>query len=191
MLHGCVLRIYLTGSTEKNEFTSNWNNPEGRNQNRVGKKKRGQCNWNKTGLATKIKEDNANETVANLIWTRQSKLWPHPIVYRRLSGHLAKGVSSMEKQDGTRSSNNAVPVTNGAAQQNTRTKSGCCLKSTRKEVVLEENQRWFGRVFVPRCGQVLWLGTKRRWISKQSSPGVNLGSMRQSGRHWTAPAVDS
>jgi hypothetical protein len=29
----------------------------------------------------------------------------------------------------------------------------------------------------------------RRWISKQSSPGVNLGSMRQSGRHRTAPAV--
>ena len=43
----------LKGSTQKNEFTSNWNNPEGRNQNRVGKKKRGQCNWNKTGLATK------------------------------------------------------------------------------------------------------------------------------------------
>ena len=130
-------------SANQSSYTGRMNSPQIKN-NTVAKTTNKTHNGvaNKEGgnqnRAVNKKADNAMELLPNLIWTRQSKLWHRPIVYRHLFWHLAKGVSSMEKEDGTRSSSHAVTVTNPAAQQNTRSKSRCCLTSARKEAVLEE-----------------------------------------------------
>jgi len=49
--------------------------------------------------------------------------------------------------------------------------AGAAPKWNKKQIRDGGKIKVFGVSLFSRCGQVLWLGTKRRWISKQSSPG--------------------